>query len=196
MLEVIVVKDNFPDVLEKIKIIKTSMKAQDVVINLENERFKGNVLDIGMDNYGVIYQMCKNNDDDLNVEYIDKEGERNNIEKQWYDTAVLFFCLGKLNTNISKKKLLKEIYEYLRDDGEIRIWDIDKCSMSAANLKVKVLLPKRKVKNIVIKDFNIAKDRSKENIKKLLKPMFEIIEIKTSNNIYYIKGRKIKKGMT
>lgn len=181
---------------DKIKSIKDAIKINEVEVNLENEKFDGNVLDIGMDNHGIIYQMCKNYDDELCVDYVDKEGEQHSIEKNEYDVAVLFLAIGKLSFNTERKKLLQEVYDYLKDDGEIKVWDIDKGSMETVNLRLKVLLPGGRVKSINFRDFNFVKDSSKENIIKLIEPMFDIIETTTVNNIYCIRGRKIKKEMT
>jgi hypothetical protein len=56
------------------------------------------------------------------------------------------------------------------------------------------------MKTIEIKDYNILKDTSKENLIKLLQQYFEIIDLRASDNIYYIKGikkgRKIDEGIT
>jgi hypothetical protein len=176
------------------KVISTKVK--EVVIDLRNERFEGDVLDVGMENFGVVYHMCKHTNDEISIDYIDKNLEEISKDKHWYDTAVLFFALSKIFLDITKRKLLMEVWDYLKEDGEILIWDLDKSTWQYKNMNVKVLLPGEKSKLITLKDFNLLKDSSKEYIFDLLEPMFEILECNASDNIYYIRGRKKRKGRT
>jgi hypothetical protein len=52
------------------------------------------------------------------------------------------------------------------------------------------MLDERKLKEIIMDDFNLAKNNSKESTIKLLQEYFEIIDLKASDNIYYIKAKK------
>ncbi len=51
-------------------------------------------------------------------------------------------------------------------------------------------MPGEKVKNISIKDLNVLKDSSIDTTIKLLDPYFEIKDLKSSDGVYYIKGKK------
>jgi len=103
---------------------------------------------------------------------------------------VLLFSLRNINLKMYKKKLIKDIYKFLKEDGNIYIWDIDKGMNSVFNGRIRILLPNRKISEIIIKDYNIFKNSSKESTVKILKDYFEIVDIKSSNNVYYIKGKK------
>ncbi|MCS4465238.1 hypothetical protein JTT01_19730 [Clostridium botulinum] len=46
------------------------------------------------------------------------------------------------------------------------------------------------MKNISIKDLNVLKDSSIDTTIKLLDPYFEIKDLKSSDGVYYIKGKK------
>jgi ribosomal protein S8 len=190
MEEVIGVKNKAYEMFDKVKEI---IQLDEIVIDLETELLEGNVLDVGVDNKGIVYQMCKSSEDELSVDYIEKDKDEKYKNEGFYDTAVLFFTINKFNF-IHKKKLLGEIYEYLKEEGEIKIWDVDKNNRTPARVNLKVLLPGKKEKKLRIRDFNIVKDSSKESIIKLLAVKFDIIEMRTTNNIYYIKGRKKKEG--
>lgn len=183
------------EVMGKLISLKDNVKSKEVIINMRDKRFKGDVLDVGMDNYGIVYHMCKNTNDEISVDYIDSSIEGITMDQHMYDTAVLFFTLSKVFLDITKRKLLEKVWEYLKDNGEILIWDLDKSSWQHVNLNVKILMPGDESKVINIKDFNVLKDSSKEYTVDILEPLFEIIECNDSDNIYYIRGRK-KKGMT
>lgn len=170
-----------------------------IFINMQHEIFKGNVLDIGLDSYGIIYSIYKQYNDEAAIDYIDGAEEKSFIEKESYDSCVMFFSLNNLWSKFNKKNLIKDIYSFLKEDGEINIWDIDKGYIKTINTKIKVLLPENKTKEINITDFNVLKDCSLSSVKKLLNEYFEIIDLKCTDNIYYIKGRKrslidVKKG--
>ena len=161
-----------------------------VFINMENEILTGNLLDIGMDNYGIVYNLYKENNEEIAVDYINGSQEKNNIEKNNYDGCVLLFSLRNIHFKIYKKSLVKDIYKFLKEDGNIYIWDIDKGINRVFNGRIRILLPNRRIREIRIKDYNIFKNSSKESTVKLLKDYFEIVDIKSSNNVYYIKGKK------
>lgn len=161
-----------------------------VFINMENEVLTGNFLDVGMDNYGIVYNLYKENNEEIAVDYINGWGEKTNIEEDNYDGCVLLFSLRNIKLKTHKRNLIKDIYKFLKEDGNIYIWDIDKGVNSVFNGKIRILLPDKKIKEIVIKDYNIFKDSSKENTVEILKNYFEIVELKSSNNVYYIKAKK------
>lgn len=178
------------DNMDKNALLK--LEKQEIFINMEKEMFKGNLLDIGNDNYGIVYNLYKQYNEEANLEYIHGRENKEEVEKEFYDNCVLLFSLNNIWTKYNRKSLFKEIHKCLKEDGTIHIWDIDKGYGKLFNAKIKILLPDRKMKTIEIRDYNILKDTSKKNLIKLLQQYFEIIDLRASDNIYYIKG--IKKG--
>lgn len=60
-----------------------------LVINLEDINLKGDILDVGQENFGIIYSISKEVEDELSLDYVfsnDKEG----LEGSEYDACTLF----------------------------------------------------------------------------------------------------------
>jgi ubiquinone/menaquinone biosynthesis C-methylase UbiE len=165
------------------------MKSE-IFINMQNEILTGNILDVGMDNYGIVYNLYKHYNNEAAVDYVHGKEEKRFIEKSVYDSCIMLFSLRNIWLKINKRNCLKEISNFLREDGVLHIWDIDKKYFKIFKGKIKVLLPENNIKEIIINDLNFANDTSKESIVKLIKEYFEIIDLKSSDNIYYIKARK------
>ncbi|NEZ45919.1 class I SAM-dependent methyltransferase [Clostridium niameyense] len=171
---------------------------KEIFINMEKEIFRGNLLDIGRDNYGIIYNIYKKYNDDINLEYVTGEQEKENIKENYYDNCILLFSFSNIFLKKNKTKILEDIYKFLKKDGCIYIWDIDKGINKTFNSKVKIVIPDGKIKEIFIKDLNLFKDSSSDTCVKLLETYFKMEEFKKSDGIYYIKARKINnnKDMT
>lgn len=165
-----------------------------IIINMQREVLTGNVLDIGEENHGIIYSIYKQYNDDATLEYVSGKEEKNEIKKNSYDTCIMLFSLKNIWLKTNKKRFIKEVVEFLKDNGVVHIWDIDKPYNKSLSCSINVVLPENKTKVIKIKDLNIFKDTSKESVLKLLKDYFEVIDFKCSDNIYYIKAKK--KGST
>lgn len=163
---------------------------EEILINLENQRFKGNVLDVGFSNYGIAYNIYKLSNKEFNVEYINGNDNTVNVKENYYDSCVMFLAFSSIMFKIRKKALLEEVFKYLKEDGYIYIWDIEKKYGKTFNDKVKVLMPDRKVKELEIKDYNIFKESSQKSTLELLSQHFDIICSKSLRNIYYIKAQK------
>ncbi|MGV8979817.1 methyltransferase domain-containing protein [Clostridium sp.] len=160
---------------------------REVFINLEKEIFKGNLLDIGFSNHGIIYNICKQYiDDRSSVEYVEGKKDKIKIKEGSYDTCVLFLTLSGIKLTESKKRLIKDIYKFLKEDGLLYIWDIDKGLLKTFNSKIDILLPDKSTKTINVRDLNIFKNSNKENTMKILQPYFKITTLKSSDNIYYM----------
>lgn len=159
---------------------------KEAFINLEKEIFKGDLLDIGFSNHGIIYNIYKNCTDNSTVEYIEGKEEKIRIEEGVYDTCALFLTLSDIKFTYSKNKLIQDIYKYLKEDGLLYIWDIDKGLAKIFNSTIKIVLPDKSTKQIHLRDLNIFKNSSKENTVKILEPYFEILTLKNSDNIYYM----------
>ncbi|AVQ37268.1 hypothetical protein C7M56_00720 [Clostridium botulinum] len=162
----------------------------EIVINMENEIFRGNLLDVGTDNYGIIYNIYKQYNEDSNLEYINGAEEKENIKEGYYDNCILLFSFSNIFFKKNRMSLIRDIYRYLKEGGNVYIWDIDKKLKETFNGKIKILLPGEKVKNISIKDLNLLKDSSIDTTIKLLDAYFEIKDLKSSDGVYYIKGKK------
>jgi hypothetical protein len=163
---------------------------KEIVINMENEIFRGNLLDVGTDNYGIIYNIYKQYNEDSNLQYINGAEEKENIKEGYYDNCILLFSFSNIFFKKNRMNLIRDIYLYLKEGGNVYIWDIDKKIKETFNGKIKILLPGEKIKEISIKDLNILKDSSMDTTVKLLSPYFEIQDLKSSDGVYYIKGTK------
>jgi len=164
---------------------------KEVFINLEKEIFKGNILDIGFSNHGIIYNIYKQYiDDSSSIDYVEGKDEKAAIEEGVYDICALFFTLGDIKFSQGKKKLIQEIDRYLKVGGLLYIWDVDKGFAKIFNSKIKIVLPDKNTKQIYQRDLNIFKNSSKENTMKILQPYFEITTLKNSDNVYYMICKK------
>ncbi|MFL0196333.1 class I SAM-dependent methyltransferase [Clostridium sp. WILCCON 0269] len=161
-----------------------------IFINMENQIFRGNLLDVGLENQGIVYNIYKEFNDDVNIEYINGKEEEKNIKENYYHNCILLFSLNKLWFNFKKKNFIEDIYRYLKEDGLLHIWDIDKGYSKIFNGYVKILVPGGEIKKIRIMDFNILKNNSKQNTLKLLDKYFKILDLKNSDGLYYIKAQK------
>lgn len=176
------VEVNFKTVGDKVR--------KEIFINLEKEIFRGNILDVGLDNYGIVYNIYKQYYDNVNVEYVSGKQEVGALKEEFYDSCILFFSFSSIWLKMNKRKFIKDIHRYLNKDGLVYIWDIDKGYTKIFNATVKIVIPERKLRQIKLKDLNIFKDTSKQNTIKLLQEYFNVIDIKSSDGIYYIKARK------
>lgn len=163
---------------------------KEIFINLEKEVFRGNILDIGLDNYGIVYNIYKQYHDNINVEYISGKEEKESLKEGFYDSCILFFSFSSIWLRINKRKFIRDIYRYLSKDGLLYIWDIDKGYTKIFNATVKIVIPERKLRQIKLRDLNILKDTSKVNTIRMLEEHFSIIDAKSSDGIYYIKAKK------
>ncbi|WP_123053845.1 class I SAM-dependent methyltransferase [Clostridium sp. JN-1] len=165
--------------------------SKEILVNMENVTFDGNVLDIGFENSGVIYNIYKKNNKNINVEYLIGKEDKVQIKENFYDTCILFFCLNNFWPNIRKRKFLSNIKKYLKEDGVIYVWDMDKGYSKIVNCTLKIIMPKREMRRIKMRDFNLLKNNSKENTIKALEKYFSIIDIKAYGGIYCIKAKKV-----
>lgn len=164
---------------------------KEAFINLEKEIFKGNLLDIGFSNHGIIYNIYRQYcDESSSVDYLEGKDGKKRIEEGVYDTCALFLTLCDIKFTHNKIKLIQDIHRYLKNEGLLYIWDIDKGFVKIFNSRIKILLPDKSTKQIFLKDFNVFKNSSKENTMKVLQPYFEILTVKKLDNIYYMVCKK------
>ncbi|MEW9096220.1 MAG: class I SAM-dependent methyltransferase [Clostridiaceae bacterium] len=165
---------------------------KEALIDLSNEEIQGSILDIGIKNYGVIYNISKHFSKNFDVDYIDERKDDVKIEQDYYDCCTLFFTLRDILLKTSKERLFKDIHTYLKEDGYLYIWDVDKKYNKYFHSKIKIKLPDNNMKEITIKDYNIFKDNSKDSILKLLNHYFIIIDSLERDGLYFIKAKKRK----
>lgn len=163
-----------------------------IYVALGEEIFQGNFLDIGMENYGIMYNAYKQLNDEVSIDYIGCK-EESTIRQDYYDKCILLFSLSKIKFKRNKYKLIKEIHKYLKIGGSLYIWDIDKGYKEIYNCCIKIETPDKKLKEINIRDYNILKDNSFKNILELLDCYFEVIDFEAKDRLYYIKANKIER---
>lgn len=161
-----------------------------IFVSLEKEVFRGNILDVGLDNNGVIYNVYKYYDEELDVDYLEGRENTENMKSDYYDSCILFFSLHNIVNGRDKKKLFEHISECLRNNGYVYIWDIDKKPLQTFRGNIKVSLPDKTLKDFKINCLNPFTNNSKEKIINVLKEFFEVLDIKHSDNIFSIVCKK------
>lgn len=161
-----------------------------IFVSLEKEVFRGNILDVGLDNNGVIYNVYKYYDEDLDVDYLEGRENTGSMKSDYYDSCILFFSLHNIVNGREKKKLFEHISDCLRNNGYVYIWDIDKKPLQTFRGNIKVSLPDKTLKDFKINCLNPFTNNSKEKIIHVLKEFFEVLDIKHSDNIFSIVCKK------
>ncbi|MGE5628832.1 MAG: class I SAM-dependent methyltransferase [Solirubrobacterales bacterium] len=164
------------------------MKGNKLIV-IKEEVFKGNLLDIGMENYGVIYNAYKCLNQEISVDYLD-EKEEGTIRHGYYDNCILLLSLSKIFLEKTKLRLIKEVSTYLNENGILYIWDIDKKIGKVWVEGIKIQTPDNKIKDVKIMDLNLLRDNSKENTLKLLSKHYDVIDFSCEHGVYYIKANK------
>jgi len=173
-----------------VKYLSWGVMMEKFFLSLEKEVFRGNILDVGMDKNGIIYNISKHYDEDIDIDYLEGGYKEEVLKEKYYDTCVLFFSLHTLQTLNQKKKLFKDINGYLKDNGYIYIWDIDKKPLKTQKSNVRVCLPDKSIKDFKINCTNPFTNNSKEKIMNILKDFFEVIDTKHSSDFFSIVCRK------
>lgn len=161
-----------------------------LVIDLEDVVLQGDIIDVGEKNLGIIYNISKEAEDELSLDYVNNDSKID-LKNRKYDACTFFFELNKIWTSLEKERLIKEISSYIKDEGEIFVWDINKVRGKVFNNKIKVILPKEKVKEFTFKNLNILSSTNVEEIKKILEKYFKIEETKAWEDVFFIKGTKL-----
>jgi hypothetical protein len=162
-----------------------------LVINLEDVIFQGDILDVGEKNLGIIYNISKEAKDEISLDYVSSDSKVD-LKDRKYDACTFFFELNKIWTSLEKERLIREISSYIKESGEIFIWDINKERGKIFNNKIKVILQNEKVKEFTFKNLNILLNSNIEEIKKILEKYFEIEETKEWEDVFFIRGKKLK----
>lgn len=166
--------------------------ARTINLDMSEVEFKGDVLDIGRENYGIIYNLLKHNEDEISVDYILNESHEDEKNEDKYDTAVIFFSLSTMWNVNERKKLLFQVWKKLKEHGELYIWDYDKRQKEVVNETIKVKFPKNNTRNFTFKNKNPFCEFSLEDAKKILEKYYEIEETRVCDRIIFLKV--IRKG--
>jgi len=172
------------------KILLGGVIMKNSVINLTYQVLKGNTLDVGIKNYGVVYNLSKHYWDEVAVDYAKRESKAESLTKEDYDSCVLFFTLYNLSGWRKKERIIKECFKYLNSNGYIYIWDIDKPMGRLFFRKIKVLLPYNKEVEFTIKEINLFRKNPMNKIINIINKYFTIEEEAANDGIIYIKARK------
>ena len=160
-----------------------------IIINLEKVNIHGDILDVGEQNLGVIYNLTKEAQEEMSLDYVNEE-TKVELKNSTYNACTFFFELNKIWTAIEKENIIKEVYKYIKSDGEILVWDINKESGKVFNNKIKVILPKGNIKEFTFKNLNVLTSSNIEETKKILEKYFNIEETKAWEDIFFIRGKK------
>lgn len=162
-----------------------------IFINMNNVKIKGDILDLSSDNSGIIYNISKDVEEELSIDYVNSEN-RSVLEERKYDACTFVFNFNNILGGRKKAKVIKDVIKYLKDDGEIYIWDVNKEGGRFIDYKVNVALPNGNIKNVVLKNYNPLATCSFEEIRKILEKYSDIEETKVWEDIFFIKAVKKK----
>lgn len=165
------------------------MFKKEIFINMENEVFHGNLLDIGLENNGIVYNIYKEFNHNINLEYISGEDQGKNILEGYYDLCILLFSFSTIWPKTKKKTVVEHIHKYLNGNGMLYIWDVDKKIGKIFNGDIKILVPGKKLKKIKVRNFNPVEDDSKENTLDIISEYFDLKEYTFNGDIYHIKAK-------
>lgn len=163
-------------------------------IDLRELDVSGNILDIGFENCGIIYNVYKKNTRGsyFEVDYSDKNEGMSEVESHFYDFCVCFFSLKDIFFLKQKKDLIALISRSIKENGILYIWDINKTLGQCFKGSIKIMLPDRSIKKINIKDYNIFNDTSMGKTINILSEDFDILDTYSWDGIYFIKAQKKK----
>lgn len=161
-----------------------------LVLNFEDIKIEGNVLDVACESLGIINSISEEAQSEIALDYVGKE-DNSMLQNSKYDACTFFFNLNSLWNINKREKLINEISNYLEKNGKIYVWDINKNIGELVDSKLKVLLPKGDMREYRIKNNNLFSSSSFEETKKILEKTFKIEETKVWEDIYFIKGIKI-----
>jgi hypothetical protein len=161
-------------------------------IDLRELDIRGNVLDVGLESCGIIYNIYKLNIEGsrFDVEYGEGKSGMTEVEANYYNSCVCFFSFRYLMMVREKSKLTDFISKSLKEDGILYVWELNKGYGKYFNGIIRVMLPDRTIKRIRLTDVNIFNDISIKSTIKILSGKFDILDTKEWDGIYFIKAKK------
>lgn len=161
-----------------------------IIINMSNVSIKGDVLDVG-ESYGVIYNLYKDIEEEISVDYVDEKNVGDLIESN-YDTCTMFFSLSSIWRESRKLQLIKDVSGLIKPGGDLYIWDINKEIGEVFNNVIRTILPSGSTKEFEFKNLNLILKSNIDDTKRMLNDNFTVIEEKLWEDIYFIRGQKVK----
>lgn len=165
------------------------MVSKTIILNLSKLELKGDILDVG-ESHGVIYSLTKEVDEEIAIDIVENDFHVKNIEEK-YDILTLFFTLSQFWTDSSRHSLINRLKEYLKDKGQLYIWDINKNRGEVFNNKIRVLLPSERTKEFDFKNVNPFTKLNADDFTKYLDNNFKIIEEKVWEDLFFLKIEKL-----
>ncbi|MGG7178648.1 hypothetical protein ACQPU1_13690 [Clostridium paraputrificum] len=166
------------------------MMGKTLIINMNDVHIEGDILDLSGENTGVIYNMSKEVEEEVAIDYVSEESKYE-LKERKYDACTFFFNLNNIWGGRRKESIIREVSSYLKEEGSIYIWDVNKERGKIIDNKVKVLLPNEKVKEVEFKNYNPLITCTFEEVKKILEKYYKIEETKVWEDIFFIKGVRI-----
>ncbi|MGL5151506.1 MAG: hypothetical protein ACRC7N_13145 [Clostridium sp.] len=159
------------------------------IMSLKSLNIKGDVLDVGGDDFGVIYNVFREVENEISLDYADYE-DKNKLIKNKFDATTFFFILSEVWPQANRNELIDEVVSYIKENGEIYIWDVMKSKGQFILDDIRVLLPNDKIKDVELKRINPFTVCGMDEIKKELEKKCEVVETKQWEDIFYIKAIK------
>ena len=160
-----------------------------LVINMSDVKIEGDILDVTIEDNGIIYNISKEIEDEIAIDYVQDEEDFEEDSKE-YDACTFFFNLSNIWGNKKREGLIQTISSHIKDNGVFYIWDINKERGRIVNNNVKVILPNNKIKEIQFKNYNPLISCEFAEIKKILEKYCKIEETKIWEDVFFLKGCK------
>lgn len=161
-----------------------------LVVSMNNINIQGDILDISCDNYGIIYNLSKDVLDEISLDYVDENNKKILYDRK-YDACTFFFNLSKIFSKRKRDKMIKEVSKYIKKDGYIYLWDINKEIRKRVNNKIEIILPNGNVKTGMLQNNNPFIKCDFDEIIDSVQKYYVIEEKKVWEDMFFIKGRKI-----
>lgn len=162
-----------------------------LIVNMDDVNIEGDILDVTYNNTGVIYDISKEIQSEISVDYVDKN-TKYLLKGQKYDACTFFFNLNNIFGNKKRKVLIKLITNYIKEGGKIYLWDVNKNIGRIVNNKVRIILPNNKIKEGRIKNKNIFNKCDGDEISDIIGKYYNIDKKKIWEEIFYVEGTKKK----
>lgn len=155
-----------------------------LMVNLSNLKFKGDIIDFSLENFSLLdYEESEKNEECSEIALT--------VEDELYDSGIIFFNLNKVWNRLKREEMISKMTNYIKKDGNIYIWDLNKSFGEVVDIELKVLCPNEKFKNVNLKTNNIFSSLNIEEIEKILEKNCIIEETKVWEDMFYIKAQKI-----
>lgn len=154
-----------------------------LMVNLSNLELGGDIIDFSLENFSLLdYEDSERNEECSEVAITVEE---------LYDSGIVFFYLNKMWNKLKREEMISKMTNYIKKDGYIYIWDLNKSFGEVVDVELKVLCPNEKFKNVNLKTNNIFSSLNIEEIEKILEKNCIIEETKVWEDMFYIKAQKI-----